>query len=147
MPTYKSTEKEKAHYLYLNTAKTQKEIAEFLGITEKTISVWIKNGNWANFKKATYYSPDQATNFLYEELREIDNNILKRGAGERFSSKQELETKTKILSLIMGPLKNTADKWRNIAPEVETGDEGTDDTPRGFNIIIDGIDPRDVPDF
>ncbi len=168
MPVTKSTEKEKAHYLYFNTAKTQKEIANMLDVTEKTMSGWVTGGNWAELKKATYYSPDQETHFLYEELREIDNNIRKRPEGERFGTKLELEAKAKILSLITGPLKNTGDKWRNIIHEYAIEESQPNDQldnhvgyhkgindkfgnpiprNRGFDIIIEGIDPRDVPDL
>ena len=147
MPIKKSVEKDKAHYLYFNTSKSQKEIADIVEVSERTMCLWVKSGNWAEHKKAMYYSTDQETHFLYEELREIDNNIRKRPQGERFGTKQEIETKTKILNLIMGPLKNTADKWRNIAHEIDIEEEDPDFKPRGFNIIIDGIDPKDVPDF
>ncbi len=147
MPVTKSNEKEKAHYLYFNTAKTQKEIAKLLNISERTMISWVKNGNWADLKKATYYSPEQETHFLYEELREIDNNIRQRKPGERFGTKLELEAKAKILSLITGPLKDTAEKWRNVIHEyaVEESTETTTESEpkkRGFNIIIDGIDPK-----
>lgn len=151
MPIKKSTEKDKAHYLYFNTAKTQKEIAEMLDITEQTMSAWVRAGNWAELKKATYYSPEQETHFLYEELREIDNNIRKRPEGERFGTKLELEAKAKILSLITGPLKNTGDKWRNIIHEYAIEESNNDDNQvnykqpqfRGYDIIIDGMDPEE----
>lgn len=119
MSNYKTTQKEQAKYLYLSTSHTQKAIANHLGITEKTMWSWIKKGDWTELKKKTYHSPEQELHQLYEELRTINANINGRAKDKRFATKEELETKTKILALISGPLKNTADTWRNIAPHIE----------------------------
>lgn len=155
MPISKETQKEHARYLYFTTALTQKQIAEAVDVVPKTISRWIAESNWEEHKKITYFSPDQETQYLYDELREIDNNIRKREPGLRFGTKEELEAKAKILNLIMGPLKNTADKWRNITPQYVVEEpkvlEGKEERHRGFDIIIEGIDPKGQnwsnPDF
>ncbi len=151
MPLNKPAQKEHARYLYFTTASTQKEIAKTVGIDPKTLYRWIHEGNWETEKEQTYFSPDRETHYLYEELREIDNNIRGRAEGLRYGTKEELDTKAKILNLIMGPLKNTADKWRNITP-LYTVDEKKESSPekggfRGYDIFIEGIDPRDVPDL
>ena len=149
MPIHKPAQKEHAKYLYLRTAYTQKEIAEAVEVDPKTIYRWIYDNKWEEEKKRTYFSPDRVAHNLYEELRQIDDIIHSRENGKRYATKEELEVKAKILNLISGPLKNTADKWRNITPRypIEESFNPDTDTPRGFNIIIDGIDPRDVPDF
>ena len=118
MPNIKAEQKEKARYLYFTTSYSQKSIARVLNITEQTMSAWVREGNWAEEKKLTYYSPEQEIHHLYEELREINNNILKREPGNRFGTKEELETKTKILGLIAAQMK-TGGKSRNIGFEVD----------------------------
>ncbi len=145
MPISKDAQKEHARYLYFTTALTQKQIAEAVDVVRKTVSRWIADGNWEEHKKIAYFSPDQETQYLYDELREIDRNIRKRAEGQRFGTKEELDAKAKILNLIMGPLKNTADKWRNITPQYEVEEpvvKATEERKRGFNIIIDGMDPK-----
>ena len=119
MSNYKTTQKAQAKYLYFTTAHTQKVIAHILGINEKTMSQWVRGGNWAALKKAAYHSPEQEVEQLYKELRQINENINKRPIAERFGTKEELEARAKILAIITGPLKNHTDAWRNIAPELD----------------------------
>ncbi|WP_417366877.1 hypothetical protein [Flavobacterium beibuense] len=42
----KIKEREVAKRLFVDLGKTQKEIAEDLGVTAKTIGEWVKDGNW-----------------------------------------------------------------------------------------------------
>lgn len=130
MPNIKADQKEKARYLYFNTNKTQRAIAKVLEIAEQTMSIWVREGDWANEKKATYYSPEQEIHHLYEELREINNNILQRDKGKRFATKEELETKTKILALINAQLKNEGAIARNVAPDFHFGDISSEKADR-----------------
>ena len=117
MPNVKAEQKEKAQYLYFTTNKTQKNIARAVEVSEQTMSAWVREGDWAEEKKKKFYSPEEEINHLYEELREINNNISQRKEGERFATKEELEIKAKILSLIAAQLKNEACNNRNIAPD------------------------------
>jgi transposase-like protein len=71
MPNVKPEQKEKAHYLYLTTNKTQKSIAYAVDVSEQTMSGWVREGNWAEEKKRKYYSPEEEIHHLYEQLREI----------------------------------------------------------------------------
>lgn len=115
MPNVKSEQKEKAHYLYFTSNKTQKHIAHLVQVSEQTMSAWVQEGKWAEEKKKKYHSPEDEIQHLYEQLREINNNISKRKEGERFATKDELETKTKILALITAQLKNQECNNRNVA--------------------------------
>ena len=119
MPNIKTEQKEKAHYLYLTTNKTQKAIAKVLEVTEQTMSAWVREGNWAEEKKTKFYSPDQEIHHLYEELREINSNIEQREEGKRYATKEELEIKAKILTLITGQIKTEIGNKRNVAPDFD----------------------------
>lgn len=116
MPNVKADQKEKAQYLYFTSNKTQKYIAHIVEVSEQTMSAWVQEGNWAEEKKKKYYSPEDEIQHLYEQLREINNNISKRKEGERFATKEELETKAKIMALITAQAKNQDCNNRNIAP-------------------------------
>ena len=122
MPLTKSGAKELARYLYFHTAASQKQIAQAVFVTEKTLYNWMRRGNWATLKKATFYSPDQETHYLYEELRAINNKIQARDEENRHGTREELEAKAKIISMITTLKKNTDDKWRNITPGFEIPD-------------------------
>lgn len=122
MPLTKSGAKELARYLYFHTAASQKQIAQAVFVTEKTLYNWMRRGNWATLKKATFYSPDQETHYLYEELRAINNKIQARDEENRHGTREELEAKAKIISMITSLKKNADDKWRNPAPDFEMPD-------------------------
>lgn len=113
MPNYKNTKREQARYLYFNTSKTQREIARVLEVTEKTLSTWARRGRWADIKKSTLYSSEQELHNLFEELKQINYNIQQREPGLRYSTKEELDAKAKIIAIITGPLGSTA-TWRNL---------------------------------
>ena len=103
MPLKKNSAKALARYLYFNTPATQKQIANAV-------------------KLATIYSPDQETAHLYEELRIINEKIKSREREDRHGTKEELEAKSKIISMITTLKKNTDDKWRNVTPGFEIPD-------------------------
>jgi hypothetical protein len=114
MPNVKPRQKELAKHLYFTTSSTQKDIAAAVGVTPKCMSHWVRTENWTEQKKSQYYSPEQLTHELYNQLRDINNTILKRNEGERRGTKEELEANTKILALITNLAKAKPDSWRNI---------------------------------
>jgi hypothetical protein len=137
MPKFKNSQKTLARYIYFYTDSTQKDIADAAGVTEKTIRAWIRNGSWAEQKKAAFYSPDQQVQNLYEELRQIDDNIKKRGDGERFGTKEETEARAKLLALIVAHAKNPVDNWRNVNRRLALG-KLTKEVPEfeGYDIVF-----------
>lgn len=64
--------KELAKELYLNTTLTQKEIAERVGVTEKTLKKWREAGDWEKLKSAMLSTKDE---IISRYLRMI-NSIL-----------------------------------------------------------------------
>jgi hypothetical protein len=115
----KNAQWERAKYLYFNTNKTHREIAFIAGVTEQTVSKWVNQGAWAAEKKIAFHSPLQEIQHLYEEIREINRNILGRDEGKRFATKEELDLKTKIFGLINGHLSCGRGSWREIPPPVD----------------------------
>ena len=138
MPLSKKEQKVQARFLYFTSAASQKEIAFTVGVTEKTMSGWVRKGNWAAQKDLAFHSPDKETHHLYQELRQINKNIMSREDGERYSTVEELERKCKIISMITALKKNTDDRWRNVNKEAELFKNSTDkNLPKYFRVIID----------
>lgn len=117
MANLKGDEKERARYLYFTTNASQARIARDLRVSERTISVWATEGNWRDLKKQNYYSPQEEVQQLYEELRAISSHIQKRKPEERFPTREELEARTKIISLITSLRKLEGDQWRNVSAD------------------------------
>lgn len=78
MALRKAQEKEYAKSLYIGGGLTQKEIAERVSVTEKTLTKWIKEGKWDNLKKSLLTTKDNQLSFLYDQLDFLNTDISKR---------------------------------------------------------------------
>lgn len=64
----KEQEKEYAKMLFLSQNQTQKEIAERVGVTEKTLTKWIAEGGWEKLKKSLLVTKANQLAMLYDQL-------------------------------------------------------------------------------
>ena len=78
MALKKAQEKEYAKFLYIGGGLTQKEIAERVSVTEKTLAKWIKEGKWENLKKSLLTTKQNQLSFLYDQLDFLNTDISKR---------------------------------------------------------------------
>ena len=80
MPITKKDAKEFAKILYLdtNTALTQKEIADRVGVRPNTVSDWIKKEGWAKLKRSLLTTRQQMIGDLYEQLERLNTEIKTR---------------------------------------------------------------------
>lgn len=58
----KDRERRTAHILYVEQKKTAKEVAELVGVSEKTLSDWVTKFNWKAERDARNTSPTQRIN-------------------------------------------------------------------------------------
>ena len=71
-----STQKrEWAELLYMQNQLTQKEIAEKVGVAEKTISGWKEKYVWEQLRKSLLTSKADLVRFLYNVLDKLRQNI------------------------------------------------------------------------
>ena len=73
----KTEQKEYAKFLFTEKNLTQKEIAEKVGITEKTLKTWIdaNDGEWRKLKKSLMTTKAQQISMLYDQLARINEEI------------------------------------------------------------------------
>jgi transcriptional regulator with XRE-family HTH domain len=67
--------KDYAKLLFVKEDFTQKEIAIKVGVSEKSLSLWVKDGNWAKLKKSLIRSREDMLHWLYDKLEVIKNEI------------------------------------------------------------------------
>ncbi|GEP52370.1 hypothetical protein FNO01nite_30420 [Flavobacterium noncentrifugens] len=67
-----------AKSLYLSGGITQKEIAERISVTEKTLTKWIKEGKWDTLKKSLLTTKQNQLTFLYDQLECLNLTISQR---------------------------------------------------------------------
>ncbi|MCC2590353.1 hypothetical protein [Chryseobacterium sp. MFBS3-17] len=73
----KTEQREYAKFLYTEKSLTQKEIAEKVGVTEKTLKTWIdaNEGEWKKLKKSLMTTKSQQITMLYDQLARINEEI------------------------------------------------------------------------
>lgn len=85
-----------AKVLYLNDSLTQKEIADKVGVTEKTIGSWIKKGNWPQLKSSLIITKDEELRRIYVQINQLNNHIETREEGSRYADAKEADTLSKL---------------------------------------------------
>jgi DNA-binding XRE family transcriptional regulator len=98
--------KQLARHLYLTSYKTQKQIAEEVGVSERTIYSWIHDYAWNKLKVATYTAPATICDNLCSQLVELQDHIATREPGKRFPTPEEAEVTRKMV-LCIATMKKT----------------------------------------
>lgn len=78
---------ELARIYFLKEEITQKEIAERIGVGEKTIGRWIEEEGWRKLKRNILLTREEQLSNLYAELEEINEEIKNREPGKRYADK------------------------------------------------------------
>jgi predicted transcriptional regulator len=78
MAIRKQVEKDLAKVLFVNEGVSQKEIADRLKVTEKTVSKWAKEGNWEKLKISLLVTKDNQLTGLYDQLQAVLDEIKTR---------------------------------------------------------------------
>lgn len=96
----KKTENLLARELFLNTTMTQKEIAEKLKVSEKTLSDWSRNGNWEALRAAKKVTKAALISNYYTILYTMQSQIAERPLPDNVPTSKEADIMAKIGSQI-----------------------------------------------
>jgi DNA-binding XRE family transcriptional regulator len=90
--------KDLAKQLYLKSQMSQKEIAEMVGVTEKTISTWINDDTerWGMLKSSLIITKESELRRIYIQINELNTTIERRDEGKRYASPSESDTLSKL---------------------------------------------------
>lgn len=98
MAMNKIQQKEYAKLLFLKEGLTQKVIAERVGVTERTICVWAKEGNWDTLKQSLISTRTSIAIKLQEQLNLIQLEIDQRD--DKKATPQELKQMVSLVGAI-----------------------------------------------
>jgi transposase-like protein len=90
--------KQQAQFLYMSGNKTQKEIADMIGVRERSVHSWIHQYAWDKLRLAAFQAPVTIADNLAAQVVELQNVIAAREVGNRFPTPQEAEVSRKILT-------------------------------------------------
>lgn len=97
-----------AKLLFLKDNLTQKEIAERVGVGEKTIGNWVDEEGWRKLKRNILLTREEQLSNLYAELEEINEEIKKRDPGKRYADKILANTRRYLIKDIADLEKETS---------------------------------------
>ena len=92
--------KEWAKSLYLRESMTQQELANRVGVSRVTISNWIKDGKWEEYKAGLTLTRQEQVANLYRQVAEINRTIAERSEGKRYATSKEADILGKLSSAI-----------------------------------------------
>lgn len=92
--------KEWAKSLYLRESMTQQELANRVGVSRVTISNWIKDGKWEEYKAGLTLTRQEQVANLYRQVAEINRAIAERPEGKRYATSKEADILGKLSSAI-----------------------------------------------
>ena len=78
MARKKQVEYDLAKRYYINDGMSQKEIAERLNLSEKTVGTWVKKDNWEKEKTSLLVTKDKQISDLYNQLSAVNEEIKTR---------------------------------------------------------------------
>jgi len=86
-----------ARNLYFQTSLTQAQIAELIGVSQKTVSLYINENNWKVIKERAAQAPALLLEQMNSELQELNEVIASRPRGQRFPTLQEAGIRRRIM--------------------------------------------------
>lgn len=89
-----------ARNLYFQTTLSQAQIAELIGVSQRTVSTYINDNKWNLLKQRAEQAPSLMLEQMNSELQELNEAIASRPIGQRFPSKEEAEIRRKTLHSI-----------------------------------------------
>jgi len=100
MANKKDKEKEYAKLLFVKENLTQKEVAERCGVTEKTMSRWVRDEKWEDLKVSLLTTKEDELRRLYAQLKELNDMVYKRPEGERYANNKDADIISKLTASI-----------------------------------------------
>lgn len=89
---------EHAKLLYTKDNITnQDELAERTGVSKKTISNWINDGNWKKLKRNIILTREEQMINLMDELAELNEAIKNKAEGARFADQKEASIRRQLV--------------------------------------------------
>lgn len=96
-------ERRKGHAKLLYTidgVTSQKELAERMGISEKTIGKWINEESWEKQRSSILLTKENELKRVYMQFTELNDEIMKREKGKRFANTKEADILKKLSATI-----------------------------------------------
>ncbi len=92
--------KDWAKVLFCKEGRSQKDIAETVGVSERSISQWKEDGKWETYRQSLMKTKEEQLKELYAQVAEFNNHIKNKAEGHRFPDSKEADALKKMTSSI-----------------------------------------------
>jgi hypothetical protein len=92
-PAQLQLKKELAKILFTREQLEQKIIAERVGVSERTVSVWSNEGKWKELRNRMLISKEDQLNSFYEQLGALNESIKGNGTGIPDTKQADIQIK------------------------------------------------------
>jgi transposase-like protein len=89
-----------ARDLFFQSGKSQGEIANEVGVSDKTLYLWTREGDWHRLRSASRLMPSMIIENFYAQVQELNDDIRSRPPGKRYPTLQESEIIRKMMLTI-----------------------------------------------
>jgi DNA-binding XRE family transcriptional regulator len=89
--------KNEARNLYFQTSLTQAQIAALIGVSQKTVSLYINENRWDLLQSRAKQAPAMFLEQMNSELQELNTLIASRPHGQRFPTMEEAAIRRRIM--------------------------------------------------
>lgn len=89
-----------AKLLFCKENRTQKDIAETVGVSERTINQWKTEGKWEEYRKSLLKTKEELLKELYAQVEQFNKHILSKEDGKRFPDSKEADALKKMTASI-----------------------------------------------
>lgn len=87
-----------ARTLYMSGGHTLEEIAELLGLSDRTVKSWAKDGNWVKLRASQAITPQRLLDDLYMMVNQIIEKVNERK--DRIANPTEAKTISQLADAI-----------------------------------------------
>jgi transcriptional regulator with XRE-family HTH domain len=88
--------KEWAKLLYTMQRLNQKQTAEKVGVSPKTMNNWVQDEKWDDLRASLIVTKQEQLRRLYAQINEINTEIESRPEGKRYALSKEADTLVKL---------------------------------------------------
>lgn len=88
--------KEYAKVLYVHQRLSQKETAEKVGVSAKTINQWVNKEHWDTLRVSLVITKEEQLRNIYSQLNELTTFIQEKEEGRRYPNSTEADTISKL---------------------------------------------------
>lgn len=119
MAIKKKNEWKTARSLYIEQGKTAKEIAELLGVTEKTVGKWIAEGNWKKERDARMASPANRIENIQNIIGNLSEERLELDRKVKYAEEQSDTDEVNRLYKRISAIDDSVSKWNKTLETID----------------------------